>query len=71
MKARWTQEIEREADGGWTRWIPIEGDRYRIACCDCGLVHDLEFDRSDDALAFRAKQNMRSTAQWRRHRVKK
>ncbi len=27
---------------GWSRWVaPIQG--YRMACCDCGLVHDMEF----------------------------
>lgn len=69
MKARWTQEIEREVDGGWTRWIPIDGDRHRIACCDCGLVHDLEFkaNENETRLLMRAKRNKRSTAQRRRH----
>ena len=30
-------------DAGWTGWIhPRNG--YRMSCCDCGLVHELEFD---------------------------
>lgn len=27
---------------GWTDWqMPTR--RYKMACCDCGLVHDMEF----------------------------
>jgi len=27
---------------GWSDWeAPVQG--YKMACCDCGLVHDLEF----------------------------
>lgn len=30
-------------DDGWSEWeLPVmEG--YRIGCCDCGLVHDMDF----------------------------
>lgn len=32
-------------DGGWSEWVsPKLGTPYKMACCDCGLVHDLEFD---------------------------
>jgi hypothetical protein len=27
---------------GWTNWI-LPQRRYRLACCDCGLVHDVEW----------------------------
>lgn len=33
-------------DDGWTEWIrPAPGARaaYVFACCDCGLVHEVEF----------------------------
>lgn len=26
----------------WTGWVSPKGI-YKMACCDCGLVHDLEF----------------------------
>ena len=57
-------------DEGWSEWIhPLPG--YRFACCDCGLVHDLEFDLSDDnKLIFRARRNNRATGQIRRHKGK-
>ncbi len=29
-------------DDGWSDWeAPIQG--YKMACCDCALVHDMEF----------------------------
>jgi len=65
VKVRWKQAIEK-ADG-WTDWIKIHDARHRIACCDCGLVHDLEFELQNDVLMMRARRNMRSTAQRRRH----
>ena len=31
-----------EGQNGWTEWWePLPG--YRLGCCDCGLVHDVEF----------------------------
>jgi hypothetical protein len=30
-------------EDGWCDWsFPIPG--YRMMCCDCGLVHEMEFD---------------------------
>lgn len=58
---------EQEGEDGWTDWIsPRPG--YKLACCDCGLVHDMEF-RVDDLgrVNFRARRNNRSTGQMRRH----
>lgn len=63
--------VEVEGEDGWSDWIhPFGG--YKMACCDCGLVHDLEF-RLDEVnqLNFRARRNVRSTAQMRRHMKRK
>ena len=66
---KFRQEIE--GDDGWTDWIhPLGG--YKISCCDCGLVHDLEFRLDDNhRLNFRARRNPRSTGQVRRHMTQK
>lgn len=59
---------EYEGEDGWSDWLhPLPG--YKFACCDCSLVHNLEF-RIDDIgqINFRAKRNVRSTAQMRRHK---
>jgi hypothetical protein len=46
-------------DGGWSDWqAPVQG--YKMACCDCGLVHDVEFQvlkiTKDDGLDFSGKE---------------
>ena len=55
--------VEREMHPKrWSRWCyPIMKD-YKIVCCDCGLVHDME---------FRSRRNNRSTGQVRRHMRRK
>ena len=35
--------VPEAADGsGWTDWV-LPQRHYRMGCCDCGLVHDMEF----------------------------
>lgn len=60
-----------EGDGGWTEWVhPLPG--YRMSCCDCGLVHELEFDVVDGGkVIFRARRSNRATAAVRRERAKR
>jgi len=30
--------------GGWTEWVyPKPGTNYLFKCCDCGLVHEMQF----------------------------
>jgi hypothetical protein len=34
-----------ETETGWSDWIlPTPRRSYKMACCDCGLVHDLQFE---------------------------
>ena len=43
------------------------GKIYRIACCDCGLVHDFVFVSSDGSpIGVAARRNIRATAAKRR-----
>ena len=28
---------------GWTDWVTPIMQGYKMACCDCGLVHNVEF----------------------------
>jgi nitrate/TMAO reductase-like tetraheme cytochrome c subunit len=28
---------------GWTDWVMPVMEGYRMACCDCGLVHEMKF----------------------------
>jgi hypothetical protein len=34
---------EREGENGWSRWVRPVPRNYMMACCDCGLVHRMEF----------------------------
>lgn len=37
------EKIEHE-DGQWSEAVAPATHGYKLACCDCGLVHDIEFD---------------------------
>lgn len=59
---------------GWTDWLQPVENGYRMSCCDCGLVHELDFRISDDGTRaqFRARRHTRATAQkrvWRNRRA--
>lgn len=51
------------ADG---EWQTMSSRRHKIACCDCGLVHLLEFRVSRGKIKFRAWRDNRATANRRR-----
>ena len=53
--------------GEWLR--PIRAG-YRLACCDCNLVHDVVFVVEDGKLGMAARRNNRATAQRRRQKNK-
>lgn len=52
-------------DGEWIQ--PIHRG-YKLECCDCGLVHRLDYRIVTGHVQFRAVRDARSTAQIRRYR---
>ena len=58
-----TKYVKREDGEGFE--LPV-GEIYKLACCDCGLVHDVVFIYEGGKLAMAAKRNNRSTGQKRR-----
>ena len=38
---KYTKVVELK-ETGWSEWIIPKPD-YKMACCDCGLIHDIEF----------------------------
>lgn len=34
---------EHAVDGDWSRWVQPVMRKYLMACCDCGLVHEMQF----------------------------
>jgi hypothetical protein len=55
---------EQQYEGEWVQPV-CKG--YRMACCDCGLVHSMDFRVKEKKIQFRAFRHARSTAAMRRH----
>jgi hypothetical protein len=36
-------KIIRTRTGGWSDWVVPVMQGYRMGCCDCGLVHNIDF----------------------------
>lgn len=49
-------------------WVQPVRKGYKLACCDCGLVHRMDFRIYKGRVQFRAFRNERSTGQMRRWR---
>lgn len=47
-------------------WIQPIRRGYCLVCCDCGLVHELDFRIYKRHIQFRARRNNRKTAAVRR-----
>jgi hypothetical protein len=47
-------------------WIQPRRRGYRLACCDCGLVHTMDFRVFRGRPQFRVFSNARATGQVRR-----
>ena len=67
MRTKWNQIVEKVANDGWSDWRDLETE-HRISCCECGLVHDIEFE-TIGGLKARARVNKRATAQMRRKKT--
>lgn len=61
-------QYEAVTEDGWSEWIVPVLDGYQMSCCDCGLVHTIQFKAADDGYPmFRVKRNNRATGQMRRY----
>jgi hypothetical protein len=49
-------------------WVQPISKGYKFNCCDCGLVHNIDFRLKAGHIQFRVWRNNRSTGQVRRHR---
>gem|GEM_PF-1693013 len=43
-------------------WVQPVRRGYKLACCDCGLVHDMDFRVAKGRVQFRVRRNNRATA---------
>lgn len=58
----------RPQDNEWVQ--PIRRG-YKMMCCDCGLVHEIDFRIVRGHIQFRARRNTRSTAVARRYKKRR
>lgn len=61
-------DYELAVDGEWLRFAR---KGHRIACCDCGLVHVVEFAVVDGKVDVRFSRDNRATAAMRRGKNKR
>lgn len=55
---------------GWSDWnLPVQRG-YRLGCCDCGLIHEMDFRVEGGNVEYRIRRDNRATAQIRRHRFR-
>jgi hypothetical protein len=52
-------------------WIQPVRRGYKLACCDCGLVHRVDFRIHRGRAQFRVFLAPRSTGQMRRHMLRR
>lgn len=65
MIRRWGKSTDISATvgaDGFTDWQEPVTRGYRIRCCDCGLVHIMDFRISRQKIQFRVARDNRSTA---------
>jgi len=58
-------------EDGWSDWIYPVHKGYKMGCCDCGLVHDVDFkvkseEDGEIIIGFRIKRNVRASAATRK-----
>ena len=60
-----TKYVQRYDGEGFV--VPLD-QIYRLACCDCGLIHDFvwSYDKKTKELGMATKRNNRATGQRRR-----
>jgi hypothetical protein len=51
-------------------WVQPVRSGYRMRCCDCALVHELDFRVVNGRVQFRVRRNQRATAACRRGKTK-
>lgn len=50
------------------QWMEVPKHNFHMQCCDCGLVHVMNFKTSKGKVYVQAYRDNRSTGQVRRHR---
>lgn len=65
LKNKRFRKEKAEGPRGFSRWVQPEMKRYLLGCCDCGLVHEMQFRVVGERkvkVQFRARRAERYTA---------
>ena len=65
VMARRRRVYDKPKAGEWV--LPV-ADGYQMECCDCGLVHTIDFRVVDGRAQMRMRRDGRATQMKRRHR---
>lgn len=64
------EQHQVENVGDYTEWIRPIRKSYKMACCDCNLVHDIDFRVRKEwrglVIEFRARRNNKETKRLRK-----
>lgn len=69
MKAKRFRQEHSEGPRGFSRWVQPNMLKYLMACCDCNLVHEMQFRVVGERkmrVQFRARRAERYTASLRK-----
>lgn len=54
-----------------SEWFRVKRPIWKMACCDCGLVHAVRFHVSGRKIFMAVVRDKRATAAKRRHRARR
>lgn len=66
QKEKSQEDMKRYTDGKSGEWVQPIRKGYKLACCDCGLVHTMDFRIHNGRIQMRAERDNRATANMRR-----
>lgn len=53
---------------GWSDWVHPVQKGYRLACCTCGLTHEVDYRIEDGHVEYRMRIDRRATANAKRRK---
>jgi len=73
MKTRRFRQEHGDGPRGFSRWVQPHMPKYLMSCCDCGLVHEMQFrvvetDSGRFLVQFRARRAEGYTRRERKRR---
>ncbi len=60
------KKVKAKDKSGWSEWQQPITRGYKLVCCDCALVHHMEFRIYRGKIQFRAARADRLTVQLRK-----